>query len=62
LRIGYGESKDGIVDDKAGIKIDENETAWDSMMQCSPSAIKYNDIYWVFYSGNGFGYACFEDK
>ncbi|MDR0823076.1 MAG: hypothetical protein LBN20_04785 [Endomicrobium sp.] len=70
-KIGYAESKDGKVfkrmDDIVGIEPDNDENAWDSIMQCYPTVIKYNDLYWVFYSGNGFGssgfgYACFEEE
>ena len=66
-RLGYAESKDGKVftrmDNKIGI--DVSKTGWESIMQTYPHTIKYNDLYWVFYNGNGFGktgfgYAVFE--
>lgn len=57
-RIGYAESKDGIVwermDQFAGIDI--SPEGWDSEMISYPYIIKINpDKYWMFYNGNGFG-------
>lgn len=51
------------MDNKTGIDIPK--TGWESIMQTYPYTIKYNDRYWVFYNGNGFGktgfgYAVFE--
>jgi hypothetical protein len=63
-RIGYAESKDGLVfnrmDDK--VNIDISSDGWDSVMMTYPHVIKYDGKYWVFYNGNtfgktGFGYA-----
>lgn len=56
-RIGYAESKDGIVwerkDEKANINI--SETGWDSQMIEYPYVIKLGNRYAMFYNGNGFG-------
>ena len=67
-RIGYAESFDGKVFERKDEKFqfDVAESGWDSIMQTYPNVIKYDNKYWVFYNGNGFGksgfgYATFED-
>jgi hypothetical protein len=56
-RIGYAESKDGIVwnrnDDLSGIDI--SASGWDSEMIAYPHVIKVKESYLMFYNGNGFG-------
>jgi hypothetical protein len=62
--IGFAVSDDGIswqrLDDLAGIS--RSDSGWDSEMICYPSLYPYNDIIYMFYSGNhvgrgGIGYA-----
>lgn len=66
--IGYAEPKDGInwerKDEKAGIE--RSESGWDSEMICYPSLFPYEDVMYMFYSGNqvgkgGIGYAIAEN-
>lgn len=56
-RIGYAESRDGIIwtrkDAEAGINV-SNE-GWDSEMVAYSSILKEDDHYIMFYNGNGFG-------
>lgn len=56
-RIGYAESRDGLVwtrdDSKAGIS--PSETGWDSEMLCFSGLSEYDGRWHLFYSGNGFG-------
>lgn len=67
-RIGYAESTDGKVFERKDDKFhfDVAESGWDSIMQTYPNVIKYDNKFWVFYNGNGFGksgfgYATFEE-
>lgn len=56
-RIGYAESKDGVLwirmDEKSGINISDN--GWDSEMIEYADYIKCNNKGYLFYNGNGFG-------
>ncbi|WP_411170334.1 hypothetical protein ACH36K_07595 [Clostridium sp. MB05] len=56
-RGGYAESKDGInwirLDDE--INIDLSKSGWDSEAISYPYVIKVNDLFIMFYNGNGFG-------
>lgn len=56
-RIGYAESKDGIVwerkDEFAGI--DLSKSGWDSEMISYPYVVRSNGKLYMFYNGNGFG-------
>lgn len=56
-RIGYAESRDGLVwvrdDSKAGIS--PSKTGWDSEMICFSGVSEYKGNWYLFYSGNGFG-------
>lgn len=59
-RIGYAESQDGIkwqrLDEKFEfIGNNSTENSWDSIMNCYPNVIKFNDKKYMFYNGNGFG-------
>ncbi len=60
-RIGYAESNDGKVfkrlDEK--ITIDVSDQGWDSVMLAYPHVIKFDNKYWMFYNGNGFGQSGF---
>lgn len=56
-RLGYAESKDGIVftrmDETLGI--DVSQEGFDSQMLCFGSRIVYKEKVYLFYSGNGYG-------
>jgi hypothetical protein len=56
-RIGYAESKDGIVwtreDEDAGI--DVSETGWDSEMVCYPFVFEHKGHKYMLYNGNNYG-------
>lgn len=56
-RIGYAESEDAMtwtrLDDQAGI--DVSEEGWDSEMICYPCVVAWEDRWYMFYNGNGFG-------
>ncbi|HEX9827744.1 MAG TPA: hypothetical protein VGA80_14180 [Flavobacteriaceae bacterium] len=56
-RIGYAESKDGIIwkrkDQLAGI--DVSNEGWDSEMITYPNVCKFKGLRFMFYNGNGFG-------
>lgn len=56
-RIGYAESKDGIVWDRkdylSGIEL--SEAGWDAEMIAYPYVTRVNDKLLMFYNGNGFG-------
>jgi hypothetical protein len=60
-RIGYAEAEDPIRwnrdDSKAGISL--SSEGWDSKMQAYPAVIEVDDKKYMFYNGNGFGYAGF---
>lgn len=67
-RIGYADSKDGIIwnrkDDECNIP--RSDTGWDSGMICYPCVIDIGSKRHLFYNGNqhgasGFGYAVLED-
>ena len=57
-RIGYSESIDGIdwkrMDDQVGIDVSEN--GFDSAMIEFPNVFKFNDKYYMIYSGNNYGF------
>jgi predicted GH43/DUF377 family glycosyl hydrolase len=57
-RIGYAESRDGLnwerLDHLAGI--DVSESGFDSQMIEYAAVIKFNNKYFMFYNGNGYGY------
>ena len=66
--IGYAESEDGVkwvrMDDQVGIE--RSSSDWDSEMICYPSFFPYNNVIYMFYSGNqvgkgGMGYAIAEN-
>ena len=66
--IGYAESEDGTKwirkDNEAGIE--RSISGWDSEMICYPSFFPYNELIYMFYSGNqvgggGMGYAIAEN-
>lgn len=66
-RMGYAESNDGInwqrKDDE--VNLDVSETGWDSEVVAYPAVIELNNIFYMFYNGNGmgktgFGYAKLE--
>jgi hypothetical protein len=56
-RIGYAESKDGIVwqrnDSSSGI--DVSDQGWDSEMVCYPYVFRRNDQTYMLYNGNNYG-------
>jgi hypothetical protein len=56
-RMGYAESRDGIVwqrlDERAGL--DVSETGWDSFMVAYPEVTEVGGRLYLFYNGNGFG-------
>jgi hypothetical protein len=56
-RIGYAESKDGIIwvrkDDDAGI--DVSSSGWDSEMVCYPFVFDHKGERYLLYNGNGYG-------
>ena len=56
-RIGYAESKNGIVWDRkdceSGISI--SKEGWDSQMICYASILEYGNKKYMFYCGNNFG-------
>jgi len=56
-RAGYAESKDGInwVRRYNIINIDLSNSGWDSEAIAYPYVIKKNDLFIMFYNGNGFG-------
>lgn len=56
-RLGYAESKDGLVWDRKDdeIGIDVSESGWDSEMICFASTIKINANHYMFYNGNNYG-------
>ena len=60
-RLGYAKSKDGILwkrkDDEIGI--DVSQDGWDSNMISYPSIMKYEDMVYMFYNGNNYGYEGF---
>ena len=66
--VGYAESDDGInwdrLDDEVGIE--RSSSGWDSEMICYASFFPYDDVMYMFYSGNqvgkgGMGYAVSEN-
>lgn len=68
FRLGYAESKDGLIwtrkDDEIGV--DVSKSGWDSQMVCYPSILKHQGNVYMFYNGNncgetGFGYAVLEE-
>lgn len=57
-RIGYAESKNFAMpwirkDEEVGLNLSEN--GFDSEMLCYPFVLEYNNQYYIFYNGNGFG-------
>jgi hypothetical protein len=56
-RIGYATSKDGITwtrrDTEVGISA--SNTGWDSNMVAYPYIVKFQEQFYMFYNGNGFG-------
>lgn len=57
-RIGYAENKNyGLTwtrkDEEVNLTLSED--GWDSEMLCYPFVLEYDNKYWMFYNGNGFG-------
>lgn len=57
-RIGYAESFDLINwtrKDNEEYSLGVSDFGWDSEMVCYPCVIKFDNKFWMFYNGNGFG-------